>query len=140
MVKQQIKLIFKNKAPFRSCISKINNTFTKNAEDLDIVMPRYNLLEYSKTCSMISGNFWNYYRHEINPDAKKMMLPKNNSIHNNKIITSKSFECKTKIIGRTPPDNNSLDTEVVVPLKYLINFWIFPDLPVIDCETELDLS
>ena len=54
MVKQQIKLIFKNKAPFRSCISKINNTFTNNAEDLDIVMPRYNLLEYSKTCSMIS--------------------------------------------------------------------------------------
>ena len=41
------KLTFKNNAPFRSCISKINNTFIGNAEDLDIVMPMYNLLEYS---------------------------------------------------------------------------------------------
>ena len=41
------KLTFKNNAPFRSCISKINNTFIDNAEDIDIVMPMYNLLEYS---------------------------------------------------------------------------------------------
>ena len=36
------KLIFKNNTPFRSCITKINNTFVDNAEDLDIVMPMYN--------------------------------------------------------------------------------------------------
>ena len=42
------KLALKNNAPFLSCISKINNTFTDNAEDLDIVMSMYNLLEYSK--------------------------------------------------------------------------------------------
>ena len=41
------KLTFKNNASFRSCISKINNTFVDNAKDLDIVMPMYNLLEYS---------------------------------------------------------------------------------------------
>ena len=41
-----------NNAPFRSCISKINNTFIDNAEDLDIVMPMYNLLEYSDNYSM----------------------------------------------------------------------------------------
>ena len=40
-------LIFKNNTPFRSCKSKISNTFIGNAEDLDIVMPMYNLLEYS---------------------------------------------------------------------------------------------
>ena len=45
-------LTFKNTAPFRSCISKINNTFIDNAEDLDIVMPIYNLLEYSDKYSM----------------------------------------------------------------------------------------
>ena len=38
------KLTFKNNTPFRSCISKINNTFLDNAEDLDMVMPTYNLL------------------------------------------------------------------------------------------------
>ena len=46
----------------------------------------------------------------------------------------------TKIIGRTPNDNNILDTEVFVPLKYLSIFWRSLDLPLINCETELDLS
>ena len=51
----------------------------------------------------------------------------NNEINNNKTITSKSCEYKTKIIGRTPDDNNTLGTQVVVLLKYLSNFWLhFP--------------
>ena len=40
------KVFFKNNAPFRSCITKINNTFADNAEDLAIFMPMYNLLEH----------------------------------------------------------------------------------------------
>ena len=50
------KLVFKNNAPFRSCITKTNNTFLDNAEDLDIVMPMYNLVEYSDNYSMTSGS------------------------------------------------------------------------------------
>ena len=42
------KLAFENNAPFIRCISKINNTLTSNAEDLDIVIPKYNLIEYGK--------------------------------------------------------------------------------------------
>ena len=45
--KRNKKLIVKNNATFRSCISKINKTFIDNAEDLDIVMPMHSLLEYS---------------------------------------------------------------------------------------------
>ena len=45
----------KNNAPFLSCISKINNTLIDNAEDLDIVMPMYNLLEYSKNYRKTTG-------------------------------------------------------------------------------------
>ena len=45
------KLVFKNNAPFVSCIWKLNNTLINNAEDLDIVMPMYNLLEHSKNYS-----------------------------------------------------------------------------------------
>ena len=41
-------LMLKNKAPFVSCMTKINNEFIEDADDLDIVMPMYNLLEYSK--------------------------------------------------------------------------------------------
>ena len=54
------KPAFKNNAPFRSCIPKINNTFIKNAEDFDIVMPMYNLLEYKDNYSMTSESLWNY--------------------------------------------------------------------------------
>ena len=50
------KVIFKNKAPFRSCISKINNIFVDNAKDVDIVMSMYNLLEYSDNYTMTSGS------------------------------------------------------------------------------------
>ena len=46
----------------------------------------------------------------------------NYRINSNKTATSRSFKYKTKIIESTPNDNNRLDTEVVVPLKYLSNF------------------
>ena len=55
-------LAIKTNGPFRSCISKIHNTFIENAKDLDIVMPMYNLLEYSDNYSMTSWSLWNYYR------------------------------------------------------------------------------
>ena len=53
-------LILKNNVPFSSCISKINNVLTDNAEDLDIVMPMYNLIECLKSYSKTSGTSWNY--------------------------------------------------------------------------------
>ena len=68
------KLIFKNSAPFRSCISTINNTFIDNAENLDIVMPMCNLLEYSDNYSITSGSLWNFYRDEINILLLKIMI------------------------------------------------------------------
>ena len=130
------KLTFRNNAPFRSCISKINNTFIDNAENLDIVMPMYNFLEYSTNYSMTSGSLWNYYRGEINDDVNENV---SNRI-NNKTITSKSFEYMTKLIGSTPDDSNILEAEIVVPLKYWINFWRSLDLSLINCETELHFS
>ena len=118
------KLTFKNNAPFRSLISKINNTFIDNAEDLDIVMPMYNLLEYSDNYSMTSGSLWNYHRDQVNDNANENNAG-NYRINKNKIITSKSFKYKTKIIGSTPNDMNTLDAEVVISLNYLSNFWRF---------------
>ena len=56
------KLAFRSNAPFTSCILKINNTLIDNAEDLDIVIPMYNLLEYSKNYRKATGGLWNYYR------------------------------------------------------------------------------
>ena len=61
-------VILKNNTPFISCISKINNTLIDNAEDLDVVMPMYNLLEYSKNYSKTSDSLWNYYRDELSDE------------------------------------------------------------------------
>ena len=131
------KLTFKNNAPFRSCISKINNTFVDNAEDDATVKPLYNLLEYSDNYSMASGSLWNYYRDEVNDYANENV---NNFRISNKTTAGKSLAYKTKIIEKIPADDNTLDTEVVVPLKNFSNFWRFLNLILINCEIELDLS
>ena len=134
----------------RSCITKINSTFTDNAEDLDIVMSMYNLLGYSQNYSMTSESLWNYYRDEIDDD-------------NNNASNGKSFKCKARIIGKTEarparsgqpcPDQDGnqpprpgqppipcLNKEVTLPIKYLSNFWRSLDLALINCEVELDLK
>ena len=90
------KLAFKNNAPFVSCISKINNTLTDNVEDLDIVMPMYNLFEYSKNYSKTTGSLWNYYRDEPNSGVGG---PNNNINYSMK--DSKSFDYKTSITGNS---------------------------------------
>ena len=63
----------------------------------------------------------------------------NYRVNNNKAVTSKSFKYKTKIIESTPDHDNRLNAEAVIPLKYLSNFWRSLDLPLINCEIELDL-
>ena len=49
------KVIFKNCAPFTNCITEINNTQVDGAQDIDIVMPMYNLMEYTLRCLMNGG-------------------------------------------------------------------------------------
>ena len=76
-------LAFKNNEPFISSISKINVVLVENSEDLDVIMPMYNLSEYySKT----SGSLWNYYRDELTDEAKDGNGP------NKDVINSKSYK------------------------------------------------
>ena len=56
---------FKNCARFTKCISRINNTDIDNAQDIDIVMPMYNLIEYSDNYSKTSGSLWQYYKDDM---------------------------------------------------------------------------
>ena len=124
--KRNKNLAFKNNAPFINCISKINGVKIDNAEDLDIVMPMYNLLEYSKNYRKTKGSLWNYYRDEpTNPIS----------------FDSESFKYKTSILGKTQEDNDSLtNAKVVIPIKHLSNFWTSLDIPLINCEVELILT
>ena len=117
-------VIFKNCAPFTKCISRINNTDIDNAQDIDIVMPMYNLIEYSDNYSKTSGSLWQYYKDE----------PKNN------IAEYESFKSKGKITGQTPADRNTKDIEITLPLKYLTNFWRTLEMPWINCEVNLILT
>ena len=127
---------FKNNAPFINCISKINGIKTDNAEDLDAVMPMYNLLEYSKNYRKTIGRLWNHYRDEPS-----------NPLSSN----SESFKYKRSITGNTYNagageegyDANKVgknETEVFIPLKNLSNFWKSLNIPLINCEVELILT
>ena len=89
---------------------------------------------------MTSGRLWNYYRDEMIDDANENNDAGNYRTNNNNKTASKFFDFKTKIIGNTPADNNTLDTEFVVPLRYLSNYLRSLYLPLINCEIELDLS
>ena len=102
-------------APFTSCVSKSNNTLIDNAEDLDIVMPMYNLIEYSKNYSKTSGSLWKYYRNEPNSGAVGNI--------NYSIKGSKFFDYKTSVTKKIEGNNETKDAEIAVPLKYLSNFW-----------------
>ena len=99
-------LAFKNNAPFTDCILKINGVLIDNVEYLDVVMPRYNLLEYSKNYRKTTGNLWNYYRDE--PDD----FPAKN-YNANPITNSESFIYRTSITGKTSNANqeNGENTE-----------------------------
>ena len=115
---------FKNCAPFTNCISEINNTQVGNAKDIDIVMPMYNLIEYSDNYAERSGSLRQYFRDEPDDDLED----------------SESFKSKIKITGKTPNNNNGKDVEIIVPLKYLSNFLRTLEMPLINCKVKLDLT
>ena len=93
--KRNRPLILNNNAPFVSCIKRINGELIEDANDLDIVIPMYNLLEYSKNYRKTIGSLYNYYRDELSDDAD------NNNFDNIKIVNSNTFKYKNKITGNT---------------------------------------
>ena len=110
------KIIFKNCAPFTNCISKINNTQIDNAEYIDIVMPMYNLIEYSNNYSKTSGNLWQYCKEIPAVDGD------DNIANFDGANATDSFNFKTKITGPTNNDRRINDVEIMVQLKCLSNF------------------
>ena len=128
-------MVFKNNAPFINCISKINGVKIDKAEDLDVVMPLYNLLEYSKNYRKTTGSLWNYYR-----DKPNSTIDDNNIAHS--ILNSESFDYKANFMknGVTHDNLTKNDVKTVVPLKHLSIFWRHLDIPLINCEVESILT
>ena len=87
-------------------------------------MPMYNLIEYRDNYSKSPGNLWQYYKDKPNDN----------------LAASESFKTKVKVTGNTHAGDDIKDVEVMVPLKYLSDFWRTFEMPLINCEVNLILT
>ena len=134
------KLALKNNAPFFNCVIKTNDQLTDDANDLDVVIPMYDLLYFSKKIFYFrktTGSFWNYYRDEPKPEYN------NNSrdrIHYS-INDSNSFDYKTSITGKLEDNEDELEgVKIVVHLKNVSNFFRSLNFPITNSEVFFELK
>ena len=91
-----LQVVFKNCALFVNCITKLNNTQLVNSKGINVVMPMYNLIEFSSSYSKTSGGLWQYYRDEqaLTDIATLDVFPDNSAL----------FKLKQKITGSSEND------------------------------------
>ena len=131
---------FKNCSPFKGCTVKINDKHIEQTEDLNVVMSMYNLIEYSNNYLDSSASRYQYRRDEIN-DADADVLETNSTF----------FKYKTNLLA--PRVNNETgnmvadggtrkikNAKIVVPLRYLSNFFRALEMPLINCNVHLELT
>ena len=99
-------------------------------------MPIYNLLQYSKNYKKTTGSLWNQWYQRDEPNSG---TDGNNIYHS--ILNSESFDYKANFIGSVTHNNlTKNDVEIVVPSKYLSNFWKSLNILLINCEVKLILT
>ena len=127
------RLALKNCAPFTKCNLEINDEHVDTAENLDITMPMYNLIEYSDNYQESSATLYQYKRDEP---------PEANAVAGLTVNNSSSFKYKVSLLGNPDLDGGiaKRSVKVVVPLKYLINFLRSLEMPLINCKIKLNLS
>ena len=132
----ETQLAFKNCALFTKGITKSDRTSIDDAEDLDLVIPMYNLIEFISNYPEKIGSLWFY--------SKDKATNLNAYIANNNF---KPFEYKAKLSGNAvaqPAPNGANEVlknaTVVVSLKYLSNFWKTLEMPLISCKVELEIK
>ena len=127
------RLALKNCAPFTKCNLEINDEHVDTAENLDITVPMYNLIEYSDNYQDSSATLYQYKRDETPEDDAVADLTADNSI---------SFKYKVSLLGNQVVASNiaRINVKVVVPLKYLSNFFRSLEMPLINCKTKLNLT
>ena len=129
------KVAFKNCAPFTKCVTHINDEHVDDADNLDIVMSMYNLIEFSENYSDTSGSLWQFRRDEspVTNDRN----PDNISVDN-----STSFKYKSSFFKPLEAADNGgfKNVKTAVPLQYLSNFWRSLEMPLINCKIHLELN
>ena len=129
-----IDVAFKNCPPFSTCTAKINDMFVDETNYIYIARLMYNLIEYSDNYSDTSGGLWQFKR-DIVPD----------NIADLTMDNSQWFNYKPALVGKTKDavsaTNSSVkDAKIVVPLKYLSNFWGSLEMPLSNCKVYLELN
>ena len=118
---------FKNCAPFTKCTVNINDEFVQMAEDVNIVSPMYNLLEYSDNYQDSTGSLYHFRRDEP---------PANNG---DIVDATTSLVYKGKLIEGT--DNaHTQGIKLIVPLKYISNFFRSLEMSLVNCKVDLELT
>ena len=127
------RLVLKNCTPFTKCNLEINDEHVNTAENLDIAMPMYNLIEYSDNYQDSSATLYQYKRDEP---------PEDNAIADLTVHTSSSFKYKISLLSNPVVANNiaKRSVKVVVPLNYLSNFFRSLEMPLINCKIKLNLT
>ena len=127
------RLAVKNCVPFTKCNLEINDEHIDTVENLDIVMPMYNLIEYSDNYQDSSATLYQYKRDEP---------PKANAINDLTTNNLSSFKYKISLLGNPDVDGGIAKTsvKVVLPLKYLSNFFRSLKMPLINCKIKLNLT
>ena len=127
------RLALKNCAPFTKCNLEINDEHVDAAENLDIVMPMYNLIEYSDNYQDSSATLYQYKLDEPS---------ETDAVSNLTFGNSNSFKYKVELLGYTVLDGAiaKRNTKVVVPLKYLSNFFRSLELSLINCKIKFNLT
>ena len=127
------RLALQNCAPFTKCNLEINDEHVDTAENLDTVMPMYNLIEFSDNYQDSSATLYQFKRDEP---------PEANAINDLTTNTSSSFKYKVKVLDNRVLDGNiaKRSVKVVVPLKYLSNFFRSLEMPLINCKIKSNLT
>ena len=131
------RLALKNCAPFTKCNLEINDEHVDTAENLDIVMPMYNLIEYSDNYQDSSATLYQYKRDEPPEDdaAADLTVDNSNSLKYKIKLLDNVTEVAVDAAGV-----RRLNVKVVVPLKYLSNFFRSLEIPLINCKIKLNLA
>ena len=127
------RLALRNCAPFTICNLEINDEHVDTAENLDITMPMYNLIEYSDNYQDSSATLYQYKRGEP---------PEGDPIPNLAVDNSSSFKYKVNLLGNPVLDGAiaKRNVKVVVLLKYLSSFFRSLEMPLINCKIKLNLT
>ena len=131
------RFALKNCAPFTKCNLEINDEHVDTAENLDVVMPMYNLIEYSDNYQDSSATLYQY---------KRDKLPEVGAVAGLRANNSDSSKYKIKLLGNVTEVAGDaagvrrLNVKVVVPLKYLSNFFRSLEMPLIHCKIKLNLT